>query len=76
MIDTKNPVIEFNAQDRCDRCGAQALMSAARDGLELLFCKHHAEQYNLALELDDWTLAYDVAGLEKLYEKPTSTVDA
>lgn len=66
MIDTKNPVIEFSAWDRCDRCPAQAYMSATRDGLELLFCGHHARAFCVALEQDDWTLAYDMAGLERL----------
>lgn len=34
------------AGDRCDRCGAQAMLAAEFDGLsgptELLFCAHHA----------------------------------
>lgn len=66
MIDTLNPSIEFNAEDRCDRCPAQAYMSASRDGLELLFCLHHAKKHRVALELDDWQLAYDYAAIQQI----------
>jgi hypothetical protein len=68
MINATNPNIEFNAQDRCDRCQSQAYVSASRDGLELMFCRHHSAKYNLALELDDWVLAYDLVALERLVD--------
>lgn len=74
MIDTKNPIIEFSALDRCDRCGAQAYMSAKRDSLELLFCLHHGKQHNLALELDDWILAYDIVAIDRLADNDKVTV--
>lgn len=36
----------LNAVDRCDRCGAQAYVRATLlNGLELLFCGHHAKEY-------------------------------
>ena len=36
----------LNALDRCDRCGAQAYVRAIMaNGFELLFCGHHAKQY-------------------------------
>jgi hypothetical protein len=36
----------LNAQDRCDRCGAQAYVRAVMsNGFELLFCGHHAKKY-------------------------------
>lgn len=66
MIDTKNPVVEFSAWDRCDRCQAQSYMSATRDELELLFCAHHGRKYAVALEIDGWALAYDMVALERL----------
>lgn len=34
---------------RCDRCGAEAKAKATWEGLELLFCKHHADQYEQSL---------------------------
>lgn len=66
MIDTKNPVVEFNAQDRCDRCGAQAYTSASKDGLELLFCAHHTKRHGPVLEAEGWKLAFDTVGLASL----------
>ncbi len=36
----------LTAEDRCDRCGAQAYVQAELlTGAELLFCGHHARQY-------------------------------
>ena len=36
----------LNAQDRCDRCGAQAYLRATlKSGGELLFCAHHAREH-------------------------------
>lgn len=68
MIDANHPSVEFSAEDRCDRCGAQALISAEKNGQELLFCLHHGKQHHLALEVDDWTIAYDVPAIERLVE--------
>ena len=34
----------LNAEDRCDRCGAQAYLAAEVGGMELLFCAHHAKE--------------------------------
>jgi hypothetical protein len=36
----------LTADDRCDRCGAQAYFQVELlAGAELLFCAHHARQY-------------------------------
>jgi len=35
--------------DRCDRCGAQAVVRATLESGDLLFCGHHARQYGDAL---------------------------
>lgn len=36
----------LTAQDRCDRCGAQAYLAVELpSGLELLFCGHHAREH-------------------------------
>ena len=41
----------LTATDRCDSCGAQAYVQVwlAPDGAELLFCAHHAHQYEAKL---------------------------
>ena len=39
-------VPSLSAQDRCDRCGAQAYLRVeVSEGLELLFCAHHAREH-------------------------------
>lgn len=41
--DTSSPL---TAQDRCDRCGAQAYVRAVLPGGgDLLFCRHHARTH-------------------------------
>ena len=50
-----NPVKEprlvwsLRAVDRCDRCGAQAYVSATVEGVPLLFCGHHYRRHEDAL---------------------------
>jgi hypothetical protein len=39
----------LTALDRCDRCGAQALVRATLEHGDLLFCGHHARQHAEAL---------------------------
>ena len=39
----------LTALDRCDRCGAQALVRATLAHGDLLFCGHHARQHAEAL---------------------------
>lgn len=45
---------ELTAEDRCDRCSAQAYVRVVlTSGLELLFCAHHGREYDAKLrELD------------------------
>ncbi|MEU9134160.1 hypothetical protein AB0D08_39870 [Kitasatospora sp. NPDC048540] len=40
----------LTAQDRCDRCGAQAYFLARLGQGTLLFCAHHGRQHQTALE--------------------------
>jgi hypothetical protein len=41
---------ELTAADRCDRCGAQAYVRARlTSGAELLFCAHHAREFESGL---------------------------
>ena len=42
--------LSLTAQDRCDRCGAQAYLRARFHHGELLFCAHHGQRYRAALE--------------------------
>lgn len=47
MTGTLAPSKLLNAQDRCDRCGAQAYVRATLvGGAELLFCAHHGRKYS------------------------------
>jgi hypothetical protein len=41
---------ELTKADRCDRCGAAARVRATLpSGFELLFCQHHANEYQAKL---------------------------
>ena len=41
----------LTAADRCDRCGAQAYIRATlASGSDLLFCAHHAREYETGLK--------------------------
>lgn len=41
-----NDIPALSAQDRCDRCGAQAYLRVeVSAGLELFFCAHHAREH-------------------------------
>ncbi len=40
------PTVALTAEDRCDRCGAQAYLRVElQSGGELLFCAHHAREH-------------------------------
>lgn len=42
--------------DRCDRCKAEALGYAEKDGNDLLFCGHHLTRYASGLEEQGFTI--------------------
>jgi hypothetical protein len=44
---TESP--ELTGTDRCDRCGAQALVRVVLTSGELLFCGHHYREYGSTL---------------------------
>jgi hypothetical protein len=45
------PSAPLTAEDRCDRCGAQAYLRVElASGGELLFCAHHAREHGEALK--------------------------
>lgn len=44
--ETETPLPQmFTARDRCDRCGAQAMVRAVLTNGLLLFCNHHGNKY-------------------------------
>ena len=50
----------LTAADRCDRCGAQALVRATMvSGTELLFCAHHGREYETGLRAVDADLYWE-----------------
>lgn len=55
------PTTALTAQDRCDRCGAQAYVRVRlASGGELLFCSHHGRKYDdnlrkVAVDIQDET---------------------
>ena len=58
---TLAPSSALTAQDRCDRCGAQAYVRVRlASGGELLFCAHHGRKYDerlrqVAVDIQDET---------------------
>jgi hypothetical protein len=45
-VSDKIPTMILTAQDRCDRCGAQAFAKVElKTGGELLFCAHHGKEH-------------------------------
>jgi ribosomal protein S14 len=67
MIDAHSPVIEFTAADRCDRCGAQAMVLAKSEdtGSELQFCAHCVRENKDHLRDDGWFFVADGVEAEK-----------
>jgi len=51
MTTTLESQVDFTAQDRCDKCGAQAKVRAKLVSGELLFCGHHAREVGTPLVL-------------------------
>ena len=50
MTDTTTTPLRLSAEDRCDRCGAQAFLRVVLPGGgELLFCAHHASKHEAPL---------------------------
>lgn len=52
----------LTAQDRCDRCGAQAYAAYVLSGLDLLMCAHHNREHGPALVAKGATLTVDNTG--------------
>lgn len=70
-------LIEFTAQDRCDRCGAQAHHSARQVGLsDLLFCTHHVEKHIDKLLDTGWAIISDSEGAARVNPSPGVSVNS
>lgn len=64
------PSAPLTAEDRCDRCGAQAYLRVAlQAGGELLFCAHHARQHEDKLKEVAVTVVDET---HKLHGSPSS----
>ncbi len=65
------PSAPLTAEDRCDRCGAQAYLRVAlQAGGELLFCAHHAREHEDKLKEVAVTLVDET---HKLTESPSGS---
>lgn len=42
---TEQVSLPLTAEDRCDRCGAQAYLKVEIGGSSLLFCAHHSREH-------------------------------
>lgn len=76
MLDTDNEILEFTANDRCDRCGAQAYSLAIHPDAasELMFCVHHRRQHTTALYSKGWKIIDDAERLGAMFEAEGVTV--
>lgn len=56
LLEKETPVArEFSRlNDRCDRCGAEAMYAAHLDDKELYFCAHHFTDHSRALLASGW----------------------
>lgn len=67
MVDEDFPVIQFTAESRCDRCGAQAYTLATHEEFtELMFCLHHRKEHFDSLLDKGWTVIDDNEAIERL----------
>ncbi len=66
-----DPTIALTALDRCDRCGAQAYVRATLpSGSDLLFCAHHAHEFEGKLRDMDATIYDESTKLEPAVATP------
>lgn len=64
----------LTAQDRCDRCSAQAFVVWSRDNLALQFCRHHSVKFGPDLLSDEWAVTVDES--DKINERPSVSANA
>jgi len=53
--------------DRCDSCGAEALILAVKEPLELTFCGHHGRRYGMDLIAQGFIISDET---DRLIPKP------
>lgn len=56
----------FTANDRCDRCLAQAYHVANKGEFELYFCNHHYHENEDALLITGWEVTSDIGAINRL----------
>lgn len=67
MVHNKSPLIELTANDRCDRCGAQAYTLSRHDAFgELLWCLHHRKEVVDNLLDEGWEIVDDYEAISRL----------
>lgn len=65
MVTENVEMVTFTSHDRCDRCIAQALAVARKDGhADLMFCWHHKEKHGDALLDQGWEVIEDYEAYE------------
>ncbi|MEO9324570.1 hypothetical protein ABFT23_13840 [Nocardioides sp. C4-1] len=73
MTTATAPSAALTAEDRCDRCGAQAYLRVElQSGGELLFCAHHAREHGDKLKEVATTVVDET---HKLSRTPGSATD-
>jgi hypothetical protein len=61
IVDAPETPAPLTAADRCDRCSAAAQVRAVLpSGFELLFCKHHFNQFGSGLRTQGAAVTGDV----------------
>lgn len=53
------PIVPISAHDRCDKCGSQAYVRFGMSGLDLLFCSHHSNKFEVKLTNDGFNIIQD-----------------
>jgi len=72
FTDNRLETASFDAYDRCDRCGSQALALARKTGFtDLLFCGHHHRTHEDALITSGWAVVFDHSTYEG-YRQPVA----
>lgn len=59
-------MVSFTAEDRCDRCAAQAYHLARKNGLELYLCIHHHRDHHNDLLDTGWEIVSDQEAIDNL----------
>lgn len=67
MVDNETPLIEFTAEDRCDRCRARAYTLARHEDFgELMFCLHHRREHADIMLDEGWEIIDDYEAMSRL----------